>query len=283
MDTVLQIGPGTGNLTLKLLEASNKAVAIEIDNRVVEILHKRVLERGFEDKLAVIRKDALRAEFLQFDIVVANVRYGISSSLVAKLAFVAEIDFYAKERDMGFGAIRSIIRPLSRTLQSRSSTFSTTSFAGTSASPKSEFRLVFGGGSVRSQAPWFPISNHLHSLTETRFPKRRPSDKPRRKRSCMKPPGPYAWAQSVPGESVVATKPNEGSVKRRNEKKRMRQRRAFILAEKKKRKAQLQEAKKKKDIKKIERKMAAVARDRAWTQRLAELQQLEEEKKKSTA
>ena len=45
----------------------------------------------------------------------------------------------------------------------------------------------------------------------------------------------------------------------------------------------MQEAKKKKDIQKIERKMAAVARERAWTQRLAELQQLEEEKKKSTA
>lgn len=52
-DTVLEIGPGTGNLTLKLLEAANKVVAIEIDNRMVEILHRRVLERGFEDKLTV--------------------------------------------------------------------------------------------------------------------------------------------------------------------------------------------------------------------------------------
>lgn len=41
--------------------------------------------------------------------------------------------------------------------------------------------------------------------------------------------GPYSWIQSVPGESVVTAKPNEGSVKRRNEKKRMRLRRAFIL------------------------------------------------------
>ncbi|KAH7519974.1 hypothetical protein FEM48_Zijuj08G0094400 [Ziziphus jujuba var. spinosa] len=224
---------------------------------------------------------------------------------------------------MGFGALRSIARPLSRTLLSRASTCSTTSFAATSASPKFELRLVLGG-SLRSQAPWFPISNHLHSLTDTRFPKRRPTDKPRRKRASLRPPGPYAWIQSVPGESLLATKPNEGSVKRRNEKKRMRLRHAFILelvtdyvlssvftvktfnsentncilneieflnilflkyflAEKKKRKAQLQEAKRKKNIKRIERKMAAVARERAWTQRLADLQQLEEEKKKSAA
>jgi hypothetical protein len=63
----------------------------------------------------------------------------------------------------------------------------------------------------------------------------------------------------------------------------MRQRRAFILSEKKKRKAQMQEAKRKKSIKKVERKMAAVARERAWAERLVELQRLEEEKKKSMA
>lgn len=54
-------------------------------------------------------------------------------------------------------------------------------------------------------------------------------------------------------------------------------------AEKKKRKAQMQEANRKKMIKRVERKMAAVARDRAWTERLAELKKLEEEKKAATA
>lgn len=59
----------------------------------------------------------------------------------------------------------------------------------------------------------------------------------------------------------------------------MRQRRAFILSEAKKRKAQLQEANRKKRAQRVERKMAAVARERAWAERLAELQRLEEEKK----
>jgi len=56
-----------------------------------------------------------------------------------------------------------------------------------------------------------------------------------------------------------------------------------IQAEKKKRKAQLQEANRKKNIQRVERKMAAVAREREWAERLAELQRLEEEKKKSMA
>lgn len=55
----------------------------------------------------------------------------------------------------------------------------------------------------------------------------------------------------------------------------------FSQSEKKKRQALVQEAKRKKIIKQVERKMAAVARDRAWAERLTELQQLEEEKKKS--
>jgi 18S rRNA (adenine1779-N6/adenine1780-N6)-dimethyltransferase len=34
-DTVLEIGPGTGNLTMKLLEKAKKVVAIELDPRMV--------------------------------------------------------------------------------------------------------------------------------------------------------------------------------------------------------------------------------------------------------
>ncbi|KAF7828915.1 ribosomal RNA small subunit methyltransferase, mitochondrial [Senna tora] len=88
-DTVLEIGPGTGNLTLKLLEAAQKVVAIEIDERMVEVLDKRVTNQGLRDKLMVIRKDALRTDFPQFDIVVANIPYGISSPLVIRLVYGA--------------------------------------------------------------------------------------------------------------------------------------------------------------------------------------------------
>ncbi|KAI3989191.1 hypothetical protein MKX01_033227 [Papaver californicum] len=86
-DTVLEIGPGTGNLTLRLLEVAKKVIAVEIDKRMIEILNKRVSEHGFEDKINVVSGDALKAEFPQFDIVVANIPYGISSPLIAKLVF----------------------------------------------------------------------------------------------------------------------------------------------------------------------------------------------------
>ncbi|KAK7268065.1 hypothetical protein RIF29_20750 [Crotalaria pallida] len=189
---------------------------------------------------------------------------------------------------MGFGVLRNIIRPVSlssfRTFTSRFSTSpSTLLFRSGFVSREPDLRSLLGGASPYKLPQWLPIWNQFHSLTDTRLPKRRPSDKPRRKRASLKPPGPYAWVQYTPGEPILPNKPNEGSVKRRNEKKRMRQRRAFILSEKKKRKAQMQEAKRKKNIQRVERKMAAVAREREWAERLAELQRLEAEKKTSVA
>ncbi|KAI5443646.1 hypothetical protein KIW84_012335 [Lathyrus oleraceus] len=169
------------------------------------------------------------------------------------------------------GALRNILRPLSL-----SSSTPLTSQISTTLPFHAPFPSY-------SKPPQFllPFLNHFHTLTDTRFPKRRPSDKPRRKRASLRPSGPYAWVEHTTGETILPNKPNEGSVKRRNEKKRMRQRRAFILEEKKKRKAQMQEAKRRKNIKKVERKMAAVEREREWAVRLVELKRLEEEKKKS--
>jgi 18S rRNA (adenine1779-N6/adenine1780-N6)-dimethyltransferase len=47
-DTVLEIGPGTGNLTLRLLEAAKKVIVVEVDPRMVAELQKRVSSRlGF--------------------------------------------------------------------------------------------------------------------------------------------------------------------------------------------------------------------------------------------
>lgn len=41
-DTVLEIGPGTGNLTVKILEKCKKVVAVEMDPRLAAELQKRV-------------------------------------------------------------------------------------------------------------------------------------------------------------------------------------------------------------------------------------------------
>jgi tRNA/tmRNA/rRNA uracil-C5-methylase (TrmA/RlmC/RlmD family) len=41
-DTVLEVGPGTGNLTMKILENARKVVAVEMDPRMASELTKRV-------------------------------------------------------------------------------------------------------------------------------------------------------------------------------------------------------------------------------------------------
>ncbi|GKU99239.1 hypothetical protein SLEP1_g12111 [Rubroshorea leprosula] len=130
---------------------------------------------------------------------------------------------------MGFGALRTVVRSLSRTVLSRTSaTCSATSFLSSTPFPTSNFRSAFAPA-AHGQSPLIPVCSPFHSLTDTRYPKRRPQDKPRRKRTSLRPPGPYAWVQYVPGQPILPNNPNEGSVKRRKEKKRMRQHRAFVL------------------------------------------------------
>jgi 18S rRNA (adenine1779-N6/adenine1780-N6)-dimethyltransferase len=84
-DTVLEIGPGTGNLTVKLLEVAKKVVACEVDPRMANELQKRVQGKHYASKLQVIKGDAIKTDFPFFNVCVANVPYAISSPLVFKL------------------------------------------------------------------------------------------------------------------------------------------------------------------------------------------------------
>ncbi|RZR88916.1 hypothetical protein BHM03_00016598 [Ensete ventricosum] len=86
-DTVLEIGPGTGNLTARLLQSARRVVAVEIDPRMVDSVLSRASRLGVDDRLTVITGDALKTAFPDFDICVANIPYGISSPLIAKLLF----------------------------------------------------------------------------------------------------------------------------------------------------------------------------------------------------
>ncbi|KAL7541165.1 hypothetical protein ACHAXR_013153 [Thalassiosira sp. AJA248-18] len=84
-DTILEIGPGTGNMTVPLLQQSKHVVAIEYDSRMVREVIKRVEGTSEERKLKVIQGDAIKTRFPFFDVCVANVPYQISSALVFKL------------------------------------------------------------------------------------------------------------------------------------------------------------------------------------------------------
>merc|ERR1711990_718595 len=84
-DTVLEIGPGTGNMTVKMLDKVKKVVACELDPRMVAELQKRVQGSHHQQKLQIIVGDAIKSELPFFDVRVANVPYQISSPLVFKL------------------------------------------------------------------------------------------------------------------------------------------------------------------------------------------------------
>jgi 18S rRNA (adenine1779-N6/adenine1780-N6)-dimethyltransferase len=84
-DTVLEIGPGTGNLTMLLLEKVKKVIVVEVDVRMVAELQKRVQGTEYASRLQIIVGDAIKVEFPYFDACVANIPYQISSPLVFKL------------------------------------------------------------------------------------------------------------------------------------------------------------------------------------------------------
>lgn len=84
-DVVLEVGPGTGNLTMQLLSRCKKVYACEIDTRLVAELQKRVQGTQYKQKLQILIGDVLKSELPFFDLCVANVPYQISSPLVFKL------------------------------------------------------------------------------------------------------------------------------------------------------------------------------------------------------
>lgn len=82
---MLEIGPGTGNLTVKLLEKAKKVIAVEKDPRMAAELVKRVQGTPEQRKLQVIVGDVLQATLPYFDVCVSNTPYQISSPLTFKL------------------------------------------------------------------------------------------------------------------------------------------------------------------------------------------------------
>lgn len=101
-DVVLEIGPGTGNLTMKLLERVKKVVAVELDPRMVLELQRRVQGTPYASRLTVIHGDVMKVDLPYFDVCVANIPYQISSPLTFKLlahrpAFRAAIIMYQHE------------------------------------------------------------------------------------------------------------------------------------------------------------------------------------------
>lgn len=91
-DVVLEIGPGTGNLTVQLLAVCKKVIAVEFDPRMVAEVTRRVQGTEWASKLQIIHNDVLKVDLPYFDVCVANIPYQISSPLTFKL--LAHRPFY---------------------------------------------------------------------------------------------------------------------------------------------------------------------------------------------
>lgn len=85
-DTVLEVGPGTGNLTVRILEKVKKVIAVEMDPRMAAELLKRVQGTPEAKRLEILQGDVIKLEKLPYhDVCISNTPYQISSPLVFKL------------------------------------------------------------------------------------------------------------------------------------------------------------------------------------------------------
>ncbi len=91
-DRLLEIGPGTGNLTTKLLSAVSALVSVEIDR---DLCKKLVYKYGDRDNFLLIQNDFLQSDLVSLlqdfsrfqnpNKVVANIPYNITGPIIAKL------------------------------------------------------------------------------------------------------------------------------------------------------------------------------------------------------
>lgn len=91
-DMVLEVGPGLGFLTLELAERVKKVVAVELDDKLAEILEKRAREANY-DNIKLVNKNILNLE-PQRDVlekkeergykIMANLPYNITSIFLRK-------------------------------------------------------------------------------------------------------------------------------------------------------------------------------------------------------
>ncbi|TQM30538.1 16S rRNA (adenine(1518)-N(6)/adenine(1519)-N(6))-dimethyltransferase RsmA [Nocardia bhagyanarayanae] len=90
-DTVLEVGPGLGSLTLALLDVVDSVIAVEIDPVLAEHLPVTVADRApdLADRLRVLRADALRVAAADLPVaptaLVANLPYNVAVPVLLHL------------------------------------------------------------------------------------------------------------------------------------------------------------------------------------------------------
>ncbi|MCF7791286.1 MAG: 16S rRNA (adenine(1518)-N(6)/adenine(1519)-N(6))-dimethyltransferase RsmA [Victivallales bacterium] len=87
-DHVLEVGPGLGVLTKKIIENAEETIAVEFDSRLAEYIKKNIKSENF----TLIEKDALSVDYNKLCTpdkkwrVLANLPYSITTPLLAEFA-----------------------------------------------------------------------------------------------------------------------------------------------------------------------------------------------------
>ncbi|KAK4113466.1 rRNA adenine dimethylase [Canariomyces notabilis] len=85
-DVVVEVGPGTGNITVRALEKAKKVIAIELDPKMGAEVTKRVQSTPLAKKLEVILGDVIKMpQIPPCDALISNTPYQISSPLIFKM------------------------------------------------------------------------------------------------------------------------------------------------------------------------------------------------------
>lgn len=88
-DVVLEVGPGSGNLTVRILEKAKRCIAVELDPRMAAEVTKRVQGTPAGKRLDVMLGDVIKTDLPYFDVCISNTPYQISSPLTFKLLATA--------------------------------------------------------------------------------------------------------------------------------------------------------------------------------------------------
>ncbi|HAK05538.1 MAG TPA: 16S rRNA (adenine(1518)-N(6)/adenine(1519)-N(6))-dimethyltransferase, partial [Firmicutes bacterium] len=75
---ICEIGPGFGALTAHLQQFDSKLTLIEIDAKMCSFLNDHF---GKDENIKILHEDALRCDFSDYDIIVSNLPYYITTAL----------------------------------------------------------------------------------------------------------------------------------------------------------------------------------------------------------
>lgn len=85
-DIALEVGAGTGVITMKLLQKAQKVIAYESDKKLAkELMNKVNRTPDLKKKLNLVVGDALMQDFPHFDVCISNIPFNISCPVIMKL------------------------------------------------------------------------------------------------------------------------------------------------------------------------------------------------------